>query len=354
MTTAPAARTDIIDLRSYIAGEQIENTIRLNANEAPVSRDLPALNRYPEVHPETLRRRMSEIFGVAKKNLLVTRGSSESIDVLTRAWCRAYTDSLITTPPTFEMYRVYADIQGVAMIDVPLDDADDFSLDVETVIASCTPATRLIFVCSPNNPTGTLVPEEDILAIARSRSGKSLVVVDEAYIEFADRDSMAKRVTEYGNLVVLRTLSKAHALAGARCGATIASETVIDVIGKVLPPYSFPSPVIDSVTAALTRDRIGESAASVAAIVGERVRVFDELQNLPCVTKAWRSQSNFILTRFSDLIAVNDHLLTRKILIRDFSAQHGLENCARITIGTPAENDALLRALTDFGASSND
>lgn len=352
MNVVPAARQDILGLKSYQPGAQISNTIRLNANEAPWTSGGTRLNRYPEVHPHALRKRLAELFGVPPENLLVTRGSSEAIDVLIRAWCRAYTDSIVTTPPTFEMYRVYADIQGVNMIDVPLDAGNGFALDADAVIGSCAPETKLVFICSPNNPTGTLVPEEDILRIARAREGQSVVVVDEAYIEFAGRDSLANRVFEFNNLVILRTLSKAHALAGARCGAAIACEEIIDVMSKVLPPYSFPTPVIDTVIEALAGTRIEESAAAVAGVVAERERVFAELGNLGCVTERWPSRSNFILARLSDLVAVKDHLLDRGILIRDFGSTPGLENCARITIGAHDENNALLDALADYGSNA--
>jgi histidinol-phosphate aminotransferase len=357
MTSVPVAREDILSLRSYQAGDQVDDTIRLNANEAPQSlwteTTASGLNRYPEVHPLTLRARMAELFDVSANNLLVTRGSSEAIDVLIRAWCRAYRDSLITTPPTFEMYRVYANIQGVQMIDVPLNADDNFALNTDAIIDNCTPSTKLIFICSPNNPTGTLVPVNDILKIVENRQQKSLVVVDEAYIEFANRKSMASLVSDYSNLVVLRTLSKAHALAGARCGAAIACQEIVDVMSKVLPPYSFPTPVIDSVMNALAGERPGKSAESVAGIIGERERVQVSLASISHIQKVWPSQSNFLLVRFGNLAAIQAHLFEHRILIRDFGSVAGLENCARITIGTHADNDALLNALASFGEASH-
>ena len=348
MTGAPAARGDILALASYQPGAQIDDTVRLNANEVPLARDGTTLNRYPQIHPVELRDRMADLFGAPADNLLVTRGSSEAIDVLIRAWCRAYQDSLVTTPPTFEMYRVYADIQGAALINVSLDPVD-FSVDADAVIAACEENTRLVFLCSPNNPTGNIIPQEDVLKITRARAGHSLVVVDEAYVEFSDQESLASRITEYENLVVLRTLSKAHGLAGARCGAAIAAENVIDVMSRVLPPYSFPTPVIDSVMSVLTGSNIEESAASVSALIDERDRIFASLDELDCVASAWPSQSNFILARFKNLPAILEFLRDRRILIRDASGWPELDGCARITIGTQTENDALLNALKEFG-----
>jgi histidinol-phosphate aminotransferase len=351
MKGMPAPREEIVALRSYVAGDQHHDAIRLNANEAPLSGDEPALNRYPQIRPVTLRDRLSTLFDVPPENLVVTRGSSEAIDVLIRAWCRAYRDSLVTTPPNFEMYRVYADIQGIRTINVPLDLENDFRLDAEAVIAACDETTRLVLLCSPNNPTGTLIPREDILRIVSQQAGRSIVVVDEAYVEFSDRESLAGETAAHGNLVVLRTLSKAHALAGARCGAAIANAEIIDIMNKVLPPYSFATPVVDAVLETLTSERIETAQAAIAAIVAERTRLYDALQNLSCIHQTWPSQSNFLFARFANLAAALDFLQERGILIRDFSKAAGLENCARITIGTRDENDALISALTEFGGA---
>ena len=345
----PAARDDVASLRSYQAGAQVDNTIRLNANEAPVSHDALPLNRYPEVHPDSVRDRIAELMHVAPANLLVTRGSSEAIDVLIRTWCRAYRDGIITTPPTFEMYRVYADLQGARRIEVPLDIERDFALDPDAVIDAVEEDTRLVFICSPNNPTGSLVPRQDILRIVGALAGRAVVVVDEAYVEFSDAASLVSVVNDHANLVVLRTLSKAHALAGARCGAAVACPDIVELMAKVLPPYSFPTPVIDSVLAALADDRLALSRESVADIVRERERVFDVLTKTDCVIQCWRSSANFILVRFRALADVQAALMKRRILIRQFGALPELTNCARITVGARTENDLLLETLAGIG-----
>lgn len=356
MPTDTIARKDILALRGYKAGDQAPNTIRLNANEAPRSHwfddDALSMNRYPEVHPVSLQNKMADLFGVSSSNLLVTRGSSEAIDVLIRAYCRAYDDSVIVAPPTFEMYRFYADVQGIEMIEVPLVRDNDFALNTSAVLAACKPNTKLIFLCSPNNPTGSLVPKDDILRIAANRRGKSIVVVDEAYIEFAGRESIAHQVGDHENLVVLRTLSKAQALAGARCGAAIAQATAIDVMCRVLPPYSFPTPVVGCVLKALSREQIETSKQFIADIVTERERLFVRLARLEIVDAVWPSHANFILTRFGNVDGVQDYLRSHRILIRDFGDQPDLTNCARITIGTREENDALLGALSAYEESA--
>lgn len=349
------ARDNILSLKAYVAGAQRADTIRLNANEAPASH-WPAsgkpLNRYPEVHPVRLQARLARLFDVDADNLLVTRGSSEAIDLLIRSFCRADHDTLIISPPTFEMYRFYADIQSAGIINVPLVAENDFMLDPGAVLASCADSTKLVFICSPNNPTGTMVPENVVDTIATRLEGRAIVVVDEAYVEFANRESLAKRATGRSNIVVLRTLSKAHALAGARCGAAIASSDVIDVLRKVLPPYSFPTPVIECVMAALAEDRLSESADAVASIVQERERLIEKLAAMPCVERSWQSHANFILVRFRGLRNVLDELGKARILIRDFSSVPGLDECARITIGTAAENDQLLDVLSALRSSA--
>ena len=352
MSTDNIARKDILALRGYDAGEQQPDTIRLNANEAPRSHrlddDMLAMNRYPEVHPVSLQNKMAALFGVPAKNLLVTRGSSEAIDVLIRAYCRAYRDSLITSPPTFEMYRFYADVQGIEMIDVPLLRDNDFAFDTNAVLAASRPETKLVFICSPNNPTGSMVSTDDILQIVEDRRGRSIVVVDEAYIEFSGRDSLACQVSNYENLVVLRTLSKAQALAGARCGAAIANEAIVDVMCRVLPPYSFPTPVIDCVLRALSGEQVETSRRFIADIVSERERLAERLCELEIVETIWTSHANFLLARIDDLAGVQGYLHGQGILIRDFGDQPELANCARITIGSHEENTALLAALSTY------
>ncbi len=274
MTITTLARPEISCLYGYESAEQIANTVRLHANEASWSGSSTpfdqSMNRYPEIRPDALRSRLADWYSVPRKNLLVTRGSSEAIDLLIRTFCRGGQDSIAVTPPTFAMYQVYADIQGAQVLEAPLAADDDFSLDCDTLIAACKAHTKLIFLCSPNNPTGQLIPRATILTILESRRDKSLVVVDEAYIEFSRSNSMAELLDEYENLVVLRTLSKALALAGARCGCVIARPEIIDLLDRVLAPYALSTPVIGCVMNALLPNRLAfaekNTKATVAAI----------------------------------------------------------------------------------------
>lgn len=341
-----------MSLQAYRPAEQVPGSVRLNANEAPTALESSggtSLNRYPEVHPVRLQQRMAELFSVPAEQLLVTRGSSEAIDVLVRTFCRAYSDNLIAATPSFEMYRFYAAVQGVELIEVALQPDQAFRLDVDGILGSCNDDTKLIFLCSPNNPTGGLVSQSDILKLARARRNLSIVVVDEAYVEFSEQASLAQSAHNYDNLVVLRTLSKAYALAGARCGAAIACKDLIEILSRVLPPYSFATPVMERVLAVLGDDGVDQSSAAIGGIIAERQRMFNSLGPQKAVARIWPSQANFLLVQFHDAESVLSHLQAERILVRDFSTQPGLDNCARITIGSPAENDALLAAIAKVG-----
>lgn len=351
MSLVPA-REEVAFLAGYRAGAQVNGSVRLNANETPATDPGGTLNRYPEVRPAAVRAKMSALLQVPETNLLVTRGSSEAIDVLIRAWCRAYRDDIITTPPTFEMYRVYADIQGIEVRTIPLV-GEQFGVDKKGILAAATEHTKLIFLCSPNNPTGSMVDESDVFEIADKRAGRSIVIVDEAYIEFSGRESMAKHLHRYDNLVVLRTLSKAHALAGARCGAAIAAEPVIDIMTKVLPPYSFSTPATEAIVDAMSPERLASAAENVRRIVGERDRLAVALEKLDCVTRVCPSHANFLLVEMQDAAGVVDYLASERLLVRYFGAIDGLGNCVRITIGTREENELLLDSIGRFAGTSS-
>jgi histidinol-phosphate aminotransferase len=349
MTIEALVRPEIRNLKPYVTARQESATVRLNANELPCSAGNAdggaALNRYPTIRPVALQSALSRLYGVAPANLLVTRGSSEAIDLLVRAFCRAGRDSVIVTPPTFAMYRVYADIQGARTIAAPLSGERDFRLEVGAVLERCEPETKLVFVCSPNNPTGNVVPHTDILELARARSGQSVIVVDEAYAEFNDEDSLGTFIPEFDNLVVLRTLSKALGLAGARCGTITAAPALIGWLDRMLAPYALATPVCDRVLDAMSAENLNRARRAVAEVVRERERMATALAGLPPVARVWPSRTNFLLVRFHDLAAVMRVLGERRILIRDFPQDPVLENCARITIGAREENDLLLATL---------
>jgi histidinol-phosphate aminotransferase len=354
MTVSSLARAEILALRPYVAAPQEHCSIRLNANEMPdrlQSGSGDRLNRYPPIRPLTLRDRLAQIYGVPTERLLVSRGSSEAIDLLIRVFCRPGQDEIVISPPTFGMYRVFADIQHAGVREVPLDSERGFVPDIAAIAAICDDRSKLIFVCSPNNPTGNSVSTDDLESLLNARGEQSLVIVDEAYIEFSDHPSVVPLLDRFDNLVVLRTLSKAYGLAAARVGSVVAHPTLIRLLDGVMAPYAFAVPVIAGALAALTDDRRATTTRHTALIVSERDRLTEELTRSSSVETVWPSDANFLLVRFKDLTAVRSRLEKEKILIRDFSSEAGLANCARITVGSPDENRRMLDALDKTGAA---
>lgn len=347
MSATALARPEIVEFKAYVTAEQKAGSLRLNANESPYPPPASGreLNRYPRIRPDQLETLLASEYGVATGNLLVTRGSSEAIDILIRTFCRSYRDNIVTTPPTFAMYKVYADMQAADVREAALANDGKFSFDVEAILSACNEHSKLIFLCSPNNPTGNCISREQVRELASARLGQSLIVVDEAYVEFSNTGSLTNDATDLENLVVLRTLSKADALAGARCGSLIASGEIIGLTAKMLPPYAFATPTADCLVSAFGPEARVIAKQQLAATLDERTRVAAVLADIACVEELWPSQANFLLARFSNLEAVAAVLDEAGILIRLFSGNPALERCARITIGTPDENNALLSAL---------
>ena len=348
MTILALARKEIRQLQSYTASEIGPDTIKLNANEAPWATGTEkrnGLNRYPAARPAELTRKLAEYYGVGTDNVLVTRGSSEGIDLLIRSFCSAGIDEILLTPPTFEMYRVYASIQGAAVVNVPLLADQDFSVDTDALLAAANKRSKIIFLCSPNNPVGSIIPRAQVLRLLDAMADKSIVVIDEAYIEFSETESLAALVTEHENLVVLRTLSKGLALAGVRCGALLASTEVISLIDRVLAPYAMPSPTVACAEQALSDDRLTQARESIRLIVAERERLRTELLACDAVDKIWPSQANFLFIRFENLSAVSACLAASGISIRSFGDSAIFDHCARVSIGSTADNNQLIDAM---------
>ena len=342
------ARPEIVALKPYEHASWEPGLERLHANELPwrpVDDDTEAgLNRYPEPQPRALVEALAALYGVAAASVLVGRGSDEAIDLLTRAFCRAGQDSVLVCPPTFGMYSVCARIQGAALVQAPLEAAHGFALDGDGLLARCTPDVKLVFLCSPNNPTGNLLEEAVILRIARELAGRALVIVDEAYIEFAARASLVRLLAQLPNLAVLRTLSKAYGLAGARCGALIADPQVIALLRKIIPPYAIPQLTLEAVLHRLTPAALAASRSALAVLLAQRDRLLTELPRLPRITTAWPSEANFVLAEFEDAGAALARGREARLLVRDARGYPGLARALRITVGTPEQNDRLLEA----------
>lgn len=343
------ARPDIVALKAYEHAVWEPELERLHANELPwrsfADESTAGLNRYPEPQPRALVERLAALYGVAPDCVLVGRGSDEAIDLLVRGFCRAGQDSVIICPPTFGMYSVAARIQGAGVISVPLKADAGFALDERAVLEKCTPDVKLVFLCSPNNPTGTLLSEDAIIGLTRALEGRAIVVVDEAYIEFSGARSLARRIGEFPQLAVLRTLSKAYALAGARCGTLIADPEVVALLRKVIPPYAIAQLSMEAVLKVLDPAQLAISSARLATLVAERDRMLEAFPKLPNVTRVWPSAANFVLVEFENVPLALARSRGARLLIRDVRGYPGLGHCLRITVGTPEQNNRLLDAL---------
>ena len=294
------ARPEILTLKPYSHAAWLPSLTRMHANEAPwrpVGDTTEAgLNRYPEPQPEALVKRLADLYAVAPANLLATRGSDEAIDLLSRIYLRAGRDAILQCTPSFGMYKVAAHIQGAGVIEIPLDRARGWALDPDRVLAAWRPNIKLVYLCSPNNPTGNSLDAGALEAICTALDGKAIVVIDEAYIEWSRLPSLTPWLVRFPTLAILRTLSKAHALAGARIGALLGSADMIQLAKRVIPPYSLAQPTIEAALRALDPPRTRRRThAARGAAGGARVSARSGLAASPAVDRVWPSDANFLL-----------------------------------------------------------
>ena len=352
-------REDLRAFAGYSSARRagVTGSIWLNANESswrnPADGGLGA-NRYPDPQPAALRERLGALYGVRAEQVLVGRGSDEAIDLVVRALCEPGRDSVVISPPVFGMYAVSARLQGAPLVEVPLvDDDAGFRSDLAAIgDAALACGAKLVFLCSPANPTGQAIPPDDILALARRLDGRSLVVVDEAYGEYNDQLSMASCIDTQPNIAVLRTLSKAHALAAARIGCLLAAPELIAVLRNCQAPYPLPSLCVQLALAGLSEPALKHTRGRVVTVRAERERLQHELQGDPGVRRVYPSQGNFLLVRFHDAESVFQRLLAAGVVVRDMRASPRLADALRISIGSPAENDALIQALVSGRAAA--
>ena len=345
-------REDLRGFAGYASARstRLEGEIWLNANESawPNPGDAAALcRRYPEPQPQALRERLAALYGCTSEQLLLGRGSDEAIDLLVRALCVPGRDGVLYTPPVFGMYAVSARLQNAPALEVPLRD-DDAGLvpDIEAIIAAAKQGNaRLVFLCSPSNPGGSSIGLAQVERVAAALRGQALVVVDEAYAEFADEPSAASLLPRHENIAVLRTLSKAHALAAARIGCVIADAGLIAVLRNCQAPYPIPAPCsalaltgLDDAALARTRERI-------ALVRAERERLRAALAQLPGVRRVYPSDANFLLVRLVDAEAAFQRLLVAGVVVRDQRGAPQLHDALRITLGTPEQNARVLGVL---------
>lgn len=333
------ARPNILGLEAYSTARDDCGSNRpeifLDANENPYNN---GINRYPDPHQKALKSRISEIKGIAAGSLFLGNGSDEAIDLVYRVFCEPGESNTVSIAPSYGMYEVAAAMNDVEFRKVQL--RPDFSMDTKAMLAATDSKTRLMFICSPNNPTGNSFPVEQIEDILERFGG--VVVLDEAYIDFSVRPSLTSLVRRYPNLIVLQTLSKAWGMAGLRIGLAIADPAVIALMSKVKYPYNIN--VLAQKMALMKLDEAAKDKA-VAEIVGQRFRLEKELRKCPEVKGIYSSDANFLLVRFDNPDEVYGRLLAGGVIVRNRSKVPGCEGCLRITVGTPAENDRLLRLL---------
>ncbi|MEG9498707.1 histidinol-phosphate transaminase [Mannheimia indoligenes] len=342
------SRKNIQSLTPYQSARRLGGSgdVWLNANEYAISPNFDltdrTFNRYPEPQPQAVIEGYARYAGVQPENVLVSRGGDESIELIIRAFCEP-NDSILYCPPTYGMYAVSADTCGIATKTVPL--TADFQLDLPQIQANLD-GVKVVFVCSPNNPTGNLIKRSDLLELLQITAGKAIVVVDEAYIEFCPEASLVGELTNFPHLAIIRTLSKAFALAGLRCGFTLANAELIGVLQKVIAPYPLPVPVSDIAAQALSPQGIEQMSERVAEVIALRIELQKNLENLPLVEKVFESEANYLLFKCQDGQKVFKALWEQGIILRDQHKALRLKDCIRITVGTAEENQRVIEAIS--------
>jgi len=350
------ARPDILTLQPYQHAAWEPSLERMHANEMPWraagDETHAGLNRYPEPQPDELIKHLAKLYDVAPTQLLAGRGSDEGIDLIVRAFCRAGVDSVLISPPTFGMYKVSARIQGAGIVEVPLVRERSFAFDADAVVNAWRENIKVVFICSPNNPTGGLVERALIESVCGRLANKAIVVVDEAYIEFARDTSSTTLLSRYENLVVLRTLSKAYALAGTRCGALIAHAEIVSLLARVITPYALPTQTIEHVLTFTDAQHQLDAKQRIETVLKERTRLTEQLARLPAIKRVWPSDSNFVLVECVDADEVLRAAAGVGLIIRDPRSNPSLANCLRISVGSPEQNDRLLRGITQLAGAA--
>ena len=313
----------------------------LDANESPYEN---GYNRYPDPHQKALKSQIAAIKGVAAENIFIGNGSDEAIDLVFRVFCEPRVDNVVAIAPSYGMYKVAAAINDVEIREVQL--GEEFSLPVEVILAATDDNTKVVFLCSPNNPTGNSFPREDMLRLVDEFEG--MVVVDEAYIDFAVAESLKSEIAERPNLIVLQTMSKAWAMAGLRVGLALADSCVIGLMSQVKYPYNINVATMSIVSGLLTKG----IDAEVAEIKAQRALLAEALENMSMVQRVYPSDANFLLVKVDDADAVYDFLIADGIIVRNRNRVKGCEGCLRMTVGLPEENEKLIKSLKRYEEST--
>ncbi|AKC32023.1 histidinol-phosphate transaminase [Candidatus Pantoea carbekii] len=342
------ARVNVRLLKPYQSARRIggKGNVWLNANEYPLPVPFTILqttfNRYPECQPKLVIERYARYAALSSDQVLVTRGADEGIELLMRTFCEPGKDAILICPPTYGMYSVSAETIGIEYRTVP--SLSHWQLNLPE-ITKLLKDVKIIYLCNPNNPTGNLINPNDLRILLEITANTALVVVDEAYIEFCPESTITGCLQTYPNLVILRTLSKAFALAGLRCGFTLANKPVIDLLLKVITPYPLATPIADLACQALSDYGIKLMKKHVIELNNTRDFFCEKLNQLACIEKVFPSKTNYILVRFIDSIKIFNALWNQGIILRDQNNNPGLSGCLRISIGTRQECEHVITAL---------
>ena len=335
-------RKNILNLKPYSSARDEfkgEADVFLDANENPYP---SPYNRYPDPLQMAVKEKLSRIKGVPPSQTFLGNGSDEAIDLLIRAFCEPYKDSILITEPTYGMYAVCADVNAVPIRRTTL--SSDYDLDVSNITKALDGNTKIIFLCSPNNPSGNVMSRSKILEVAEQFNG--LVVVDEAYIDFSKEPSFTQELDKYPNIVILQTFSKAWGLAGLRLGICFGSESIINTLNKIKYPYNVNIKTQELAIKAL--DNVDQKNKWVKEILAQREILTTDLLSLKIVNKVYPSDANFLLAKVEDAQGTYKYLMEKGIIVRDRSRVVLCDNCLRITVGTPRENKTLIQALKNI------
>lgn len=343
-------RPEILKLAPYVSARSeladATGLVALDANENPwvpypQTAEMNLVNRYPDPQPTALLSRLANFYGVKADQIFVGRGMDEGIELLIRVFCTAYKDNVVSFKPSFSYYKVAADIAGVEIRELALGGAPDFKLDLDKLLGLCDENTKIIFLCTPNNPTGNSLTLDEIEYVLKALP-ETVIAIDEAYLEFSSLPSAIALMDKYTNLVVMKTMSKAFAFAGVRMGSVLAQNPIIELIRKVMAPYPLAEPCIRVALQTMSAHGLQLAQSRIDTLKAERARVYQTLKQLPEIT-VYPSDANFLLIQVADGAKTYKELLGKGILIRN--RHKDIANTLRITIGSPAENDLLLAAL---------
>jgi len=334
-------RKNVLTMESYSSARDEfkdfdQNLIFLDANENPFEN---GLNRYPDPKQKSLRKAISELKNICENNIILGNGSDELLDLLFRAFCEPNRDAVITLPPTYGMYGVLANLNAIENKEIILQ--NDFEPNVDLILKATDESTKILFLCSPNNPTGNTFSEDKIQILLENFSG--LILIDEAYIDFSGKESWLQKIAEFPNLIILQTLSKAYGLAGIRLGILYANPEIISILDKIKPPYNINK--LSQEKALKRIENYDSVLKEIEVILAERKKLIAALNTIKFIEKIYNSDANFVLVKVDDAEKRYDQLLKEGIVIRNRSSQKLCENCLRITIGTEKENQQLLEIL---------